>query len=201
MSVVLSTSALYAYGFVALLGFIILRRAYVMTKGAPVSVGRLVVLPIIYVLLYVAELAAIGYGAIGTNLTNQVYIAFGADAVLFAAGVLIAYRYTLTHVKIYRNTTDTAWMYRLNAVLPVVYVVLFFARTAIETVVLGLSPFDYPTAATFVGISPFSLYLLFAVDAMWGLSTGFLLGRSAGVYHEWQQELAAHPTAPDATLP
>lgn len=201
MSVVLSSSAVYAYVFVALIGFIILRRAWVMTHGAPVSVTRLVVLPILYILIYVGELAAVGYGAFGTSFANQVWAAFGADVVLFAVGVWVAYGYTLAHVRVYRNEGDTAWMYRLNAVLPVLYVVLFFARTAIETVVLSLSPFEFPTAATFVGISPLSLYLLFAVDALWGLSTGFLLGRSAGVYHEWQQKLAAAPTAPDAALP
>lgn len=201
MSVVLSTSALYAYGFVALLGFIILRRAWIMTHGAPVSVTRLVFLPVIYVLLYVGELAAIGYGVLGTTFAQLTYVGFGADAALFVGGIWISYRYTLAHVRVYRNSADTAWMYRLNAVLPVVYVALFFARTAIETVVLSLSPFEFPTAATFVGISPLSLYLLFAVDAMWGLSTGFLVGRSAGVYHEWRQAVSTPHSSPDGALP
>jgi hypothetical protein len=201
VSVVLSSAAIYSYAIVAIFGLLILRRAWAMTHGAPVSVGRLVLLPGLYVVIYVAELAAIGYGAIGTSFTDQIYAGFGADAVLLFLGVLVAYRYTVAHVHIYQDPGSSVWKYRLNALLPVVYVVLFFARTAIETVVLSLSPFEFPTAATFVGISPLSLYLLFAVDALWGLSTGFLVGRSAAVYHLWKQKAGAPGPAPDAALP
>lgn len=201
MTVVISTSEVYAYGFVALIGFIILRRAWVITQGAPVRMVRLVVLPVGYLALYVGELAAIGYGVLGTSQAVPVYAGFGVDAGLLLLGVWVAYRYTRAHVHVYQDPGSSAWMYRMESLLPVLYVALYFIRTGIETVVLGLSPLVFPTAATFVGVSPLSLYLVFAVDALWGLSTGFLLGRSGAVYHEWQQKLAAPQPSSDAALP
>ncbi|MGA8542747.1 MAG: hypothetical protein WB947_04315 [Thermoplasmata archaeon] len=201
MSAMVSQPTIAAYAFVAIFGLIVLRRAYTLTHGTQVSEGRLLVLPALYILIYAGELAAIDYGAIGSSVANQVYISFGLDAVLFAVGVFVSYGYTLRHVQLYRAEGETAWSYRLNPLLPVVYVVLFFVRTAIEAAVLNLSPFAHPSATALAAISLFSLYTLFAIDAMWGLSTGFLIGRNAAVYHEWQEKLGPPASARGTALP
>jgi hypothetical protein len=200
MSVVISNQAATTYLLVAVLGFIILRRAYLMTKGTDVSVGRLVAFPAFYLVIYAAELAAIGFAAVGSSAATQVYLSFGADAALILLGVFLAYGYTLRHVEIYQEPGESAWSYRMSALLPVIYVVLFLVRVVIETVVLNESPFSFPAPGSLDGISSLALYLLFVVDALWGLSTGFLIGRSAAVYHEWQQHRASNNQSASAPL-
>jgi hypothetical protein len=203
MSVQISQATAVGYAFVALFGLIVLRRAYMMTNGVPASAGRLLVLPGFYVLVFVGLMTAILYGAIGSSVADQVYAAFGADMALVVAGTFVAYGYTLRHVHLYKSPGAVDWSYRLNALLPVVYVVLFFVRTGLEAVILGLSPFDVPSATQLAGVSPWTLYVLFAVDAMWGLSTGFLVGRSAAVYNAWQRKLSegSSPVPSNASLP
>jgi hypothetical protein len=191
MVVALTQAAILDYGFVALLAFFILRRSYRLTQGVPLSAGRLVVLPVLYVLLYVAELASVSFVGLVTSLAPLNYLSLAVDGALVAAGVVLAYRYTLRHVEIYQAPGETRWSYKMNALLPIAYVALFFLRVAIETVVLGESPFEIPTAASVTGLSSFALFSFAAVDALWGLSTGFLVGRSAAAWHEWQARLGA----------
>ncbi len=197
MSVTLSNSDAISYLFIAFLGFIILRRAYLLTHGVPVSTARVVVLPAFYALLYIAELAAIGLVAPGSSLATPTYLSFAVDAALLVVGTWVAYEYTLRHLETYRAPGETAWSYRMSALLPVAYVALFFARVAIETAVLNETPLEFPTAKALAGVSILALYSLFLVDALWGLSTGFLIGRSVAVYREWQKHLDAG--APDAS--
>jgi hypothetical protein len=201
MSVVISNQTAIAYVFVALLGLIILRRAYRLTQGVPISTGRLLVLPAVYVLLYVAELAAIGYGGFGSSVTIELYVSYAVDAALVVAGIVVAYGYTLQHLEIYRPEGTIAWSYRMSPLLPVLYVVLFFVRIGIETAILNESPFVFPVPGALAGISVLALYLLFTVDALWGLSTGFLVGRSVAVYREWRAKLATPGAAPGPALP
>ncbi|MGA9839294.1 MAG: hypothetical protein WBF81_07700 [Thermoplasmata archaeon] len=200
MTPALSSSDAFAYVIVAVLGFIILRRAYFLTQGTRVSTGRLVILPIFYLLIYAAELAATGFAGAGSSAATPVYLSFVGDGALVVAGVFLAFQYTLRHLTIYQRPGETAWSYRMNALLPVIYVVLFFVRVAIETALLGEGPFTFPAPGALDGISAFALYSLLAVNALWGLSTGFLIGRSAAVYREWQQHLAS-PGSSAAPLP
>ena len=200
MGVALTQAAIVGYGFVAVLGFFILRRSYRLTQGVPLSTARLVVLPVIYVLLYVAELASVSFVGVGTSLAPLSYLSLTVDGALLAVGTGLAYRYTLRHVQMYQAPGDRAWSYRMNAFLPLVYVTLFFLRVGIETAVLGESPFEFPTAASLTGLAPIALFSLAAVDALWGLSTGFLVGRSAATWHEWQLRLAGKRSSPGEAL-
>jgi hypothetical protein len=197
----LSNSDTVSYLFVLLLGVLILRRAYAITQGSRISAVRLAIFPVFYVILYVGELAALGVGGVGSNVATWLYLSFAVDAALVTVGVLLAYRYTLRHVQIYQDPGETGWKYRLNPLLPVIYVVLFFARVGIETVLLGESPFEIPTAAALEGISVALLSLFFLVDALWGLSTGFLIGRNAAVHHEWRQKTERPGSSVPLSLP
>jgi hypothetical protein len=176
----------FAFFLVAIFGLIILRRAYSITQGVTVSAGRLLILPVIYVGLYGAELAALALSSGPANLELEVYASLTLDAALVAVGAVIAYGYTRRHVELYRNEGDPQWSYRLGALLPVVYVVLFVVRVVLETVILGEIPFAVPAPSALAGVPPLSLYILFVVDGLWGVSTGFLLGRNVGVYEEWR---------------
>jgi len=189
------------YVILALFGLILLRRTYMMTQGVPAGVGRLVVLPIFYVAIYTAELAGTWFAGVGTGRAELTYIALSADAVLLGVGTWIAYRITTRHVHLYRPTPGGPWYYRLRPLLPVLYVVLFLLRAVIETVIVGNAPFAVPTTAQFESISRTALFALFAVDALWGLTTGFLIGRSGAVYAAWQRAERAPPTAPSPPVP
>lgn len=199
MTSTLSNQTAFAYLFVALVGLLILRRAYRLTQGAPIGTSRLLVLPAFYVIIYAAELTALGFGGGGSSVTFPLYLSFTLDAILVVVGTFVAYGYTLRHLQIYRAEGEAGWSYRMSPLLPVIYVVLFFARVAIESVVLNESPLVFAAPSALSGISAFALVSLFAVDALWGLSTGFLIGRSVGVYHEWQQKL--HEPSPPAPAP
>ncbi len=157
MNLTLNEATLASYLFIVLLGAILLRQAFLLTRGVPASAGRLVALPVFYVAIYAIELAGIGFAGIGSSVSNQVYISFAIDAALVAAGTFVAYGYTLRHVQLYQNPGETDWSYRLGALLPVLYVVLFFSRVAIETVVLGETPFEVPTTQALAEISSFAL--------------------------------------------
>ena len=201
MSVTISETTLTAYAFVALFGFIVLRRAYRLTQGVPLRLVRVLVFPALLVVVYVADLAAITYGAAGSTVESQLYASLAVDAALVGVGTFFAYGYALRRVELYRAEGETRWSYRMNAWTQIVYVALFFVRTAIESVVLNLSPFSTPSATQLAAVSPFALFALFAVDALWGVSTGFLIGRNAAVYHLWRQKLAEPASPAGVALP
>jgi hypothetical protein len=201
MSVGLSQQTAIAYLFIALIALLVVRRALLLTRGMPIGLGRLVVLPAFYVVIYVAELAAIGVGGVGSTVATPLYVSYGVDAALVVVGTFVAYGYTLRHLHIYQPEGQTTWNYRMNPLLPVVYVVLFIVRVGIETAILNESPLAFPTAGALAGVSAFALYSLFLVDALWGLSTGFLVGRSVAVYHAWREKTASPQSSPGPALP
>ncbi len=185
----ISSADAEAYLVVALFGLLVLRAAFRLMYGVPARTVRLVLFPALYVAIYVGELTGVWYAGTGSGLANQTYAALGADLALLAVGTFVAYRFTFRTVELYLPTGDVRWHYRLSPLLPVLYVVLFFVRVGIETAIVGEGPFTVPTVAQFDAISPLSLYALFAVDALWGLTTGFLVGRNTAVYRKWQAHL------------
>ncbi len=183
------------YLIVALFGLFVLRAGFRLMNGVPARTGRLLVLPGLYIAIFVAELAGVWFAGTGSGIAELTYVALAADIALVGVGILLAYRYTERTVELYRPDGETRWFYRLSPLLPVLYVALFFVRVGIETVILGEAPFSIPTVAQFDTISTVSLYTLFAVDALWGLTTGFLVGRNAAVYRKWQARLESGSSA------
>jgi hypothetical protein len=192
-SVALSQAALGGYLIVALFGVFILRRTYALTQGVRVSAVRLTVLPVLYVFLYAAEVAGVYFAGLTPGQIRLFEVAIGADVALVVAGVFLAYRVASRTVELYRPPEDPTWHYRVRSFLPYLYVALFFVRVGIETVVLGETPFTTPAPGALAALSAFDLYLLFAVDALWGFTTGLLLGRNWAVYSKWQEASAAPP--------
>jgi len=189
------------YVILALFGLLLLRRTYRMTQGVPAGAGRLVVLPAFYVAIYVAELAGTWVASVGTGRMEWTYVAFAADALMLAVGTWLSYRITSQHVHVYQPAVGGPWYYRLRPLLPVLYVVLFFVRAIIGTVVIGIVPFGFPTSAQFDSISTTALVALYVVDALWGLTTGFLIGRSSAVYRAWKNAERSPPAPPAAPPP
>jgi len=194
-----SSAAIQAYVVVALFGLLVLRGAYRLTHGVRASYGRLFALPVLYVAIYAGTLAAVQYALFGSSLATLALISLAADGSLFAVGVVVAYRYTEQHLTLYQAPGQTAWSYRMNALLPVLYVVLFFARVGLETTILNETPFEIPGVSAFVGLSTVALLSLAVVDALWGLSTGFLVGRNAAAYRLWQARLRQSPPLPEGS--
>ena len=196
MVVTVSSAAVEEYAVVALLGLYLLRRTYRMTQGVPATTVRLVLVPIFYVGLYALELAGIGFAAVGSSEATRFYGALSADVALLAVGTYVAHRVASRQVELYRPPGKSDWYYRLRPLLPVTYIVLFFVRVGLETAFLGIAPFTVPTTAQFDALSTPSLTILFVVDALWGLTTGFLVGRSGAVYAAWKRAEAGPGTRP-----
>ncbi|HTT15534.1 MAG TPA: hypothetical protein VMG81_07180 [Thermoplasmata archaeon] len=192
-----SNGAFVGYLFVAVFGLLVLRRAYRMTQGTPLRSSTILVMPVFYLLIYSAEIAVFLFAGAGTSLANVAYAFLAADLVLLVVGALLAYAWVGRHVELYRPEGSQRLYYRLNPLLPVVYVVLFFVRVGLAAAFLGETPFAIPSTSSIAGLS-FSLFLLLgAIDALWGLSTGFLIGRNISVYHHGQR----HEAAQSAPLP
>lgn len=189
---VLSSADGFALALVALIGLVILRRAVLMMSGAPVSLARLAAFPAFYVLFYALGLLTIAAVAGGRGIESL--LGLGADLALVVAGVALGYLWTRAHVQLYRPPGATAWYYRLGPALPVLYVVLFFVRTGLEIGVVGQTPFVFPTAAQIDALSTLAWLTLLTVDAIWGWTTGLLLGRSVGVYRAWRARLSGPST-------
>jgi hypothetical protein len=184
------------YAFVALFGLLVLRRAYLLTRGALLRPAVLALFPALYALIYSAELAVIYFSAIGTGRWLSAEVGLAADAVLLGAGTWFAHAHSRRGVEVYQPIGESRWYYRLPPLLPVLYVALFFVRTAVAAVVVGETPFVIPSPTQLASISDLAWYTLLGVDAVWGLTTGFLIGRNLAVYGEWRRKTSATPSAP-----
>jgi hypothetical protein len=193
----LANPVILGYLFVGLFALLVLRRAYWMMKGTPVRYATLIFLPIFYVLIYAVELSGVLYAGLSSSISGEAAAALSVDVALVLVGVLVAYRYVQQHVELFRPEGANRLYYRLSPLLPIVYVALFVVRVAIGAAILNESPFAFPTPAAIVALSPALRYVFFAVDAVWGFSTGLLLGRSAGVVQTTrrQESTASAPLA------
>ncbi|MGA7923519.1 MAG: hypothetical protein WCA77_06040, partial [Thermoplasmata archaeon] len=123
-----------------------------------------------------------------------------ADVAMLAVGAVVAFRYVKQRVVLEQRPPDGAWYYRLPPFLPITYLILFLVRIGIEVVVVGVNPFAPPLSGQFNGLSSLTISLLIAVDVVWGLTTGFLIGRSAGVYSSYAEKKVEAPR-PLPTMP
>lgn len=192
----LSSPVVLGYLFVAVFSLIVLRNAYRLTQGVRVSYARLVIYPVFYVLIYAGELLPVAFAGLSSSLAIGYYAALAVDLAVFGAGVWFAYRHVAHHVELYRPEGASFPYYRIGALLPVVYVGLFVVRVVIGAVVLGQPPFAIPTPQSIEALGPLLLLLFLLLDTLWGLSTGFLLGRNLAVYRRARQwEASPLPSA------
>ena len=179
--------------FLLLIFYIVLRRAIAMARGTRVSVPRLALMAVVYVLLF-----ALG---VGEDLYYGLLPAWtlGPDLAVLVVGGALALVHVERTVHFFKGPGGT-WMYRLGVALPAIYLALYVVRIVLELVVLGENPLA-PTAPT----SAFSLdqqLILGGVNLLFSLSLGFLLGRGAGVIRAFRRlPPETGPPAPVAAAP
>lgn len=174
-----------------LIVLLLVRRTVRQLYGTPYSTGRLFVFAGFYVLLFAVLGAGTLYGAVGlwgvrAELLIPLYV-----AVPIAAAVAV-----VPHVQRtvrFETRADGRRYYRLLWQLPVLYLALFIIRLVAELIVYGptLAFATYPPPAP---PSVSGLLLLVAVDLLFGVSLGLLIGRGVGVYR-------AHEALPKSSEP
>lgn len=184
--VTLSTSELSSALLLALIVLLVGRRAVAMARGTPVSVARLVLTTLLFLLLF-------AFLAVEELFLLPVYAVAADVAVVGIVGVL-AVPFVERRVTVYRDPV-AGWSFRLGLVVPALYLGLFALRFALDFVVVGEDPFGPPV--TSVSLSPVALVTLAIVDALFAASAGLLVARSAGIYRAYRTAVRA--AGPDPT--
>ena len=182
---------------VLLLVLIVVRRTVRQVQGAPFSVTRLVVFAAVYVLLFVALASATLLASVATWGTDAdaLLLPYGAVPVLAA---FFAAPYVERVVQFERRE-DGQWYYRLSWHIPVLFLALFLTRVVAELAVFGPSG-AVPSFPPPPPPSTAALYVLIAVDLLFGLSLGLMTGRGLGVVRA-HRALPADPAAPPPSPP
>ncbi|MCI4324631.1 MAG: hypothetical protein L3K00_01915 [Thermoplasmata archaeon] len=183
----LSTNDVTSLVIVALFVVIVGRRIVWMVRGAPVRPERMFAVAGLYTAIFVLVIA--------TSLSQLPlwsYAVDGAVAVVAAIGATI-----VVQERVVIEWRNDRWYYRLGVAIPVLYLVLFVARLALDFVVLGVDPFAFASPST-APLSGIDLVTVAVVDALFAFSTGLLVGRTTGVYLEYRKKVAAGPPTPAA---
>lgn len=169
----------FAFTAVILVVIILLlaRRTYLAISGARYSPGQLFATAGFYVFLF----ALLAYSTLSAALSAWGEIAAAlvipyAIAVVGAATVATPY---VRRIVRFENRAGQLY-YKLPWHVPVLVLVLFVARLGIEFAIFGAS-----AASTFgptTNLGPGLILVLVAIDLLFGLSLGLLLGRGIGVY-------------------
>lgn len=177
----------------ALIAALVGVRTVRMMRGAPVSGARLVGFGLLYVVLFASVLLV--------DVALLPWYSYALDAVAIVAAIAVAVPYVGRRVVLERRP-DGQWVYRLGALLPVVYLVLFLVRILVDLLLVGASPFGGPTGSGgSVVLSPTAAGALIAVDALFSFSAGLLLGRNVAVYVAYRRRLRGGPAAPPPDRP
>jgi len=164
---------------VALIVLILARRTYRQLTGAPFSASRLFGFAGFYILLFALLAATTLVAAVVTWGT----VAFALLAPYLAIPVLAAILTApyVRRVVRFDRRSDGQWYYRLSWHIPVVYLALFVSRIGAEIVIYGPSG-ALPSIPPPAPPSGAVLWVLVAVDLLFALSLGLLVGRGIGVY-------------------
>ncbi len=165
---------------------LVLRRAYRTTQGTRLTRGRLWVSAGLYVVLLLVQLL----------LTYLIlpWWTVPLDLGVVAVGTVVFTGFTRERVEIYQAPKGP-WMYRLGMQAAVIYVVLYALRIALEFVYFP-SFFSFGPVTGAPALSPQTEGILLLVDTLLSLSTGFLLGRLAGIELGYREILQRPPGAP-----
>lgn len=177
---------------VAIVVFVFVRRIRASLRGTRLSEGRL--------FGYAAFIGAIFALTTIAGITILPWYSFVLDVTIGAVLGVVSYRHVQERVVIERVGPDR-WIYRLGPLLPIVYLVLFVTRLALDLVVLNIQPFG--TSVLPASLSPTTVAVFLLVDVLFAASTGLSIGRSVGVYREWQRRRTrpAPPPRPSGDRP
>lgn len=155
-----------------LIALAVARRSYAMTRGVPYAAWRLVVLPVLIGVVWVATILE-SLLLIPWSLPYLVAL----DVALLLASAFVFTGIAERHTVAYRDERGV-WHYRIGFALAGLFLGLYLVR-------LGVAVALFPTSLEFGsppgGYPPFPQQLVLAViDALFSTSVGLLLGRSAG---------------------
>jgi hypothetical protein len=177
----------------ALIVLLIGRRIVLMVRGAPVRPFQMFAIAALLVALFAFALAF--------SFSELPAWTYAVDGVILVVATVLATRWVRRRVVL--QWVRGAWTYRLGALIPAVYLVLFVVRLALEFLGLGGNPFagSPPGTAPLAGLA---LVVVTVVNALFAFSTGLLAGRTVGVYLEYRKLPAGGPVpapsgAPGAT--
>ena len=170
---------------VAIVVFLFVRRIIASVRGTRLSEGRL--------FGYAALLGGIFALTTFAGITILPWYAVPLDLAVVAALGVVSYLHVQERVVIERVGPDQ-WIYRLGPLIPIVYLVLFVVRLGLDLAMLNVQPFG-PSGLP-VSLSPTTTVVFLVVDVLFAASTGLSIGRSVGVYREWQRLRADPPSLP-----
>ena len=181
---------------VAILLLLVARRTYASISGAAYSPARLFAFVGFAALFFALFAGSTIYAALGT---------WGSVAWLLLAPYLlvpaVVVGVTIPHVRAavrFERRDNGQTYFRLPWLVPVLYLVLFTSRLAIEIVLFGLSSLFSPSFPS--SLPTGTLLVTIAFDLLYAVSVGLLLGRGVGVRQAFERS-AAPATPPPANPP
>ena len=178
MSPPLSPAEIDALAVLALVVLVMARRTYLLSRGtrySPVRVFGFGAFPLVLFGALAAStiyLAVVAWGPAALGLTA----AYGAVIL----GVAFASAPRVRRTVAFELRPDGRLYYRLPIVVPLLSLLLFLARVAVEVALFGLAAFATFTLPT--GVPTDALLVLITTDVLFGASVGLVLGRGSGVY-------------------
>jgi hypothetical protein len=174
--------------FVVILALIYTRRIVLSYTGTPVSGTRIA--------LYSAFVGLLFTFAVLTGYTLVPWYVYPVLAAALAGAFLVAEPYVRGRV-VLEERSPGRWVYKLSPVVPLVYIVLFVVRLLLDLFVLNVDPLTYSYGS--ITVSSGAIWVLVAVDLLFAISTGLILGRNIGVYRVYAAKL--HVPSAQAPLP
>jgi hypothetical protein len=173
----------------AIIVLIMVRRTYALSQGTPYSPTRVFSYGAFSTVVFAVLAASTIYVAVGTwGLVGLALVAPYALVVVLAASVAEPRVRRLVR---FEDQPDGRLFYRLPLVIPVLTMVLFLVRVAVEILLFGLTAFltfSFPTSLPFG-----ALLVLIAVDLLYGGSIGLLYGRAFAVRAAFRERAEARP--------
>jgi hypothetical protein len=173
--------------FVAIFALILVRRMYALTQGTPYSTVRVFGYAGFSVAVFILLGATTFYVAIGTWGWGALGLLAPYAAVVVGSTLLVEPH--IGRVVEFEERADGETYYRLPILIPLLSTILFIVRVGAELVLLGpnaLFAFSQPSA-----VSPGLVALLVAIDLLYGVSVGLLIGRAIGVHRAFQARTPA----------
>lgn len=188
MALVLTPALEDSLAFELLIIYLIARRTYRLVRGAPYQEARILTTIALYSLLLAITL-------LESYLLLPTYL-LGVDGAIVVVAALLFVGHAERTV-VFERGPQGAWTYRLSWVIGGLYLGLWVARLVLELVFFPqVLEFQTITAAPTLS----ALVALAAVDGLFALSTGLLLGRSLGVIRA-HRKLPREPPAPATSPP
>jgi hypothetical protein len=193
MSGSLGSAGTSALVFLAIIVLIMVRRTYMLSRGSVYSPGRVFSYGGFSMLLFAVFAATTIYVAVGT--WGTVGYALLAPYVAIVVGSVFVAEPRVRRLVKFEERADGRTYYLLPLIVPVLTLVLFIVRVAVEIWLFGLdsiATFTIPTS-----LSSGALEILIAFDLLYGISIGLLIGRGLAI----RAAFNARQPAPESAQP